>query len=79
MIFRISQTASLPPLGNLILIDKIMISAYTFLAASLVVTTIISVNEDHWKKPNLSKWIDGTGGIASLVMPFVVFGLLALI
>lgn len=79
VMFHISQTSALPPLGSLILMDKIMISAYTFLAASLVVTTIISINEDHWKKPGLSKWINGTGATAALIVPFVVFGLLTLV
>jgi hypothetical protein len=74
--FHISQTSALPPLGSLILMDKIMIATYSFLGASLIVTALISVNEDFWKKPQYTKFANLYGGILSILLPFLLFGAL---
>jgi hypothetical protein len=76
VMFHISQTAALPPLGSLILMDKIMIATYSFLGASLIVTALISVNEDFWKKPQYTKLANLYGGILSILLPFLLFGAL---
>ena len=76
VMFHISQTSALPPLGSLILMDKIMIATYSFLGASLIVTALISVNEDFWKKPKYTKYANLFGGILSVALPFILFGAL---
>ena len=73
VMFHISQTSSLPPLGSLIMIDKIMLSTYGCLCASLICTALVSVNDDFWKKADLSKKINIYGGITSVVLPFIIF------
>ena len=78
VMFHISQTASLPPLGSLIMIDKIMMATYTFLTISLIATALVVINEDIWKKPKLTMKINIIGGIAAAVMPFILFGILLL-
>jgi hypothetical protein len=77
--FHVSQTVSLPTLGKLTLFDQIMLSAYAFLAASLVVTALIAHNEDYAKKEGLSERINRIGLRASLALPAVVFLLLRLV
>ena len=79
VMFHISQTSSLPPLGSLILMDKIMISTYAFLGASLIVTAVISVNEDFWKKPQYTRYANFYGGVLSVLLPFLLFGALAMV
>jgi len=74
VMFHISQTSSLPPLGSLIMIDKIMLSTYGCLCASLICTAIVSVNDDFWKKEGLSKKINMYGGLMSVMLPFILFG-----
>jgi hypothetical protein len=76
VMFHISQTSGLPPLGSLILMDKIMIATYSFLAASLICSALISVNEDFWKKPAYNDYVNRYGGIASVILPFLLFGAL---
>jgi len=76
--FHVSQTVSLPTLGKLTLFDQLMLSCYAFLAASLAVTSLISHNEDIWKKEGASERYNRIGFLASLALPFVVFGLLRL-
>jgi len=73
VMFHISQTSSLPPLGSLIMIDKIMLSTYGCLCASLICTAMVSVNDDFWKKDGLSKKINLYGGILSVILPFIIF------
>ena len=77
--FHVSQTVSLPTLGKLTLFDQIMLSAYAFLAASLVVTALIAHNEDYQKKEGRSERINRTGLGASLALPVVVFAILRLL
>ena len=77
--FHVSQTVSLPTLGRLTLFDQIMLSAYAFLAASLVVTALIAHNEDYAKKEGWSERANRMGLWASLALPFVVFGFLSLV
>jgi hypothetical protein len=73
VMFHISQTASLPPLGSLIMIDKIMLSTYGCLCASLICTALVSINDDFWKKADLSKKINMYGGLTSVMLPFILF------
>lgn len=77
--FHVSQTVSLPTLGKLTLFDQIMLSAYAFLAASLVVTALIAHNEDYAKREGLSQKYNRLGFAASLALPLVVFVALRLI
>lgn len=74
--FHISQTVSLPALGRLTFFDQVMLSAYAFLAASLVVTTIIAYNEDFRKDPKRSQSANVQGAWLSIALPFVVFAAL---
>jgi hypothetical protein len=73
VMFHISQTSSLPPLGSLILIDKIMISTYTFLATSLIVTTLIHIDVEWWQNVDYTKELNRYGAIATIVLPFIVY------
>jgi hypothetical protein len=75
--FHISQTVSLPPLGALTLFDKVMISVYTFIAATLLVTTVLAFGERIQLPPRVSKLINQRGALLAIALPFVVFGLLA--
>ncbi|MCX8173741.1 MAG: hypothetical protein N3F63_03925 [Thermoplasmata archaeon] len=76
VMFHLSQTTSLPPLPSLILIDKIMISVYGFLASSLVATTLIYIDEEFWKDVDYTKQVNRYGAIFTIVFPFVVFAVL---
>jgi len=76
VMFHISQTSALPPLGSLILMDKIMIATYAFLAASLICSALISINEDFWKKPRYNDYVNRLGGIISVILPFLLFAAL---
>jgi len=79
VMFHISQTSSLPPLGSLIMIDKIMMATYAFLTISLIATALVVINEDVWKKKGLTLKINIIGGIMAAIMPFVLFGILWLL
>jgi hypothetical protein len=79
VMFHISQTSALPPLGSLILMDKIMIATYAFLGASLIVTALISVNEDFWKKTQYNRYANLYGGLLSVLLPFLIFGALTFV
>jgi hypothetical protein len=76
VMFHLSQTTSLPPLPSLILIDKIMISVYVFLASSLIATTLIYIDEEFWKHVDYTKQVNRYGAILTIILPFVVFSLL---
>lgn len=76
VMFHLSQTSSLPPLPFLILIDKIMISAYAFLASSLFATTIIYIDEEFWKDVDYTKQVNRYGAILTLILPLIVFAIL---
>jgi len=76
VMFHLSQTSSLPPLPNLILIDKIMISVYAFLASSLFATTLIYIDDEYWKDVDYTKIVNRAGGIITIMLPFIVFALL---
>lgn len=78
VMFHISQTASLPPMPSLMTIDKIMIATYAFLAASLLVTTLIYVDEEFWKESDHTKQVNNYGFILAVVLPFAVYFLLNL-
>jgi len=71
--FHISQTVSLPALGRLTFFDQVMLAAYAFLAASLIVTCMIAWNEDYRKDTPHSERINRIGGWASVALPVVVF------
>jgi hypothetical protein len=76
VMFHLSQTSSLPPLPSLILIDKIMIAVYAFLASSLFATTLIYIDDEYWKEVDYTKTVNTIGGLLTVVLPFLVFGLL---
>ncbi|MGC9059796.1 MAG: hypothetical protein ACP5JR_00965 [Thermoplasmata archaeon] len=76
VMFHLSQTTSLPPLPTLILIDKIMISVYVFLASSLLATTLIYIDEEFWKDVDYTKYVNRYGAIVTLISPFIVFAIL---
>ena len=76
VLFHVSQTVSLPPIATLMLFDKVMISVYAFLAASLIVTTLLVLAEDHRVAPERSRRINRLGALATVLLPFVVFLLL---
>jgi len=76
VMFHISQTASLPPIPSLMTIDKIMIATYAFLAASLLVTTLIYIDEEFWKEVDYSKQVNWYGAILAIALPFIVYGIL---
>jgi hypothetical protein len=78
VMFHISQTASLPPMPSLMTIDKIMIATYGFLAASLLVTTLIYIDEEFWKESDHTKQVNYYGAILAIALPFVIYGLLNL-
>lgn len=77
--FHVSQTVSLPTLGKLTLFDQIMLSAYAFLAASLIVTVLIARNEDYHKFEGKSEHYNRIGMWASLALPIAVFLLLRIL
>ena len=78
VMFHLSQTSALPALPFLILIDKIMISVYSFLASSLFATTLIYVDEEYWKKVDYTKQVNRFGAIFTIILPFIVFTILYL-
>jgi len=78
VMFHISQTASLPPMPSLMTIDKIMIATYAFLAASMLVTTLIYMDEEFWKGRFNTTRVNYWGAIVAVVLPFVVYGILIL-
>jgi|GEM_PF-1046181 len=77
VMFHVSQVSSLPPLGNLIMIDKIMIATYSFLAASLISTTLIYIDEEYWKDKDYTTQTNRYGAMVSIILPFIVFGILS--
>jgi hypothetical protein len=77
--FHISQTVALPPLGALTLFDKVMIAVYAFIAATLLVTTVLAFGERLRLPEKASKLINQRGALLAILLPFVVFGLLTLI
>jgi hypothetical protein len=76
VMYHISQTSSLPPLGTLTLIDKIMMSTYAFLTLSLAITALISVNADYWKKPDFAPRAARYGAMATCAAPLLTFAVL---
>jgi len=76
VMFHLSQTSSLPALPFLILIDKIMISVYAFLASSLLATTLIYIDEEYWKNVDYTKQVNRFGAIFTIILPFIVFTIL---
>jgi len=78
VMFHLSQTSSLPALPFLILIDKIMISVYAFLASSLFATTLIYIDEEYWKEVDYTKKVNRYGAIFTILLPFIVFLILYL-
>jgi hypothetical protein len=76
VMFHLSQTSALPPLPSLILIDKIMIAVYAFLASSLFATTLIYIDDEYWKDVDYTKTVNRAGGALTVILPFLVFGLL---
>ncbi len=73
VMFHISQTSGLPPLGSLILMDKIMVATYSFLGASLICTTLISIDEDYWKDRDYTAVTNKYGGLLTVLLPFIVY------
>lgn len=76
VMFHLSQTQSLPPLPSLILIDKIMVAVYAFLASSLFATTLIYIDEEYWKDVDYTKIVNRAGAALTIVLPFIIFALL---
>lgn len=76
VMFHLSQTSALPPLPSLILIDKIMIAVYTFLASSLFATTLIYIDDEYWTEVDYTKKVNKIGGLITIGLPFLIFGLL---
>ncbi|DAC72556.1 MAG TPA: hypothetical protein DSN98_04525 [Thermoplasmata archaeon] len=76
VMFHLSQTSALPPLPSLILIDKIMIAVYAFLASSLFATTLIYVDDEYWKDVDYTRIVNRAGGALTVILPFLIFGLL---
>ena len=76
VMFHISQTASLPPMPSLMTIDKIMIATYAFLAASLLVTTLIYIDEEFWKDKDYTKQVNYYGAIIAVALPFITYAVL---
>lgn len=76
VLFHISQTVNLPPLSRLILFDKIMLSVYAFLVGSLIVTTLIAIDEDYWKERDHTKTINFVGGALTIGLPVLLFAYL---
>ncbi|MEM0492386.1 MAG: hypothetical protein QXS02_00275 [Candidatus Thermoplasmatota archaeon] len=76
VMFHLSQTSSLPALPSLILIDKIMIAVYSFLASSLLATTLIYIDEEYWKDVDYTKIVNRVGAFITIILPFIVFSIL---
>lgn len=77
--FHISQTVGLPALGALSLFDQVMISVYTFIAATILVTTVLAFGERLHIPERASKLINRRGAILAVLAPVVVFLLLRLL
>ena len=77
--FHISQTVSLPPMGSLMLFDKVMLATYAFLVCSLGVSTLIAIDEDWWKDRDFTGPINRYGAVVSVAAPVVVMLLLTLL
>jgi hypothetical protein len=73
VMFHLSQTSSLPALPYLILLDKIMISVYAFLACSLLATAIIYLNDEYYKEKNYYNIFNKGGAAVTLVLPVILF------
>lgn len=74
--FHISQTVGLPPIGSLILFDKVMIATYAFHVGGLVTSTLIHIDEDYWKDRDYTTQINLWGAAFSLLLFAGVLGLL---
>lgn len=70
--FHISQTVSLPPMGSLMLFDKVMLATYAFLVCSLAVSTLIAIDEDWWKDRDYTRPINRWGAVLSVLAPLTV-------
>lgn len=75
--FHISQTQALPPLGQLILFDKVMLCVYAFIVGCLAVSTLIHIDEDYWKEKDYTRAINvygllGTVGLTALLFVVLV-------
>ena len=68
VMFHISQTVALPPIGRLILFDKVMIAVYLFVVGSLAVTTLIAIDEDWWKDRDHTRAINLYGAAATILV-----------
>ncbi|MEK6985169.1 MAG: hypothetical protein AABX89_02140 [Candidatus Thermoplasmatota archaeon] len=71
--FHISQTVSLPPLGALTLFDKVMISAYSFIASTILVTTVLVFGEQMKLPQRIAELVNRRGAILAIALPVVVF------
>ena len=78
VMYHFSQLTSLPGLGVLKLFDKFMIAVYLFLAITIIVTTLCYLAQHQWEKPDLVQPINRLGAIASILLPLLGFGVLAL-
>lgn len=74
--FHISQTVSLPPLGALTLFDKVMIAAYSFIASTLLVTTVLVFGEQVKVPQSIAGLVNRRGAVLAVAVPLVVFLLL---
>jgi hypothetical protein len=75
--FHISQTVNLPPIGTLILFDKVMLATYAFHVGGLVTSTLIHIDEDYWKDRDYTKQINAWGAVGSVAAFLVVLALLS--
>lgn len=76
VMFHISQTVALPPMPGLILFDKIMIAVYAFVIGSLIVTTLVAIDEDYWKKSDHTREINVYGAIGTAALSGLLLVLL---
>lgn len=74
--FHISQTVSLPPIGTLILFDKVMLATYAFHVGGLVTSTLIHIDEDYWKDRDYTTQINVWGAVGSLAIFALLLALL---
>lgn len=74
--FHISQTVGLPALGALSLFDQVMIAVYTFIAATILVTTVLAFGERLRLPERASKLINQRGALLAVAAPVLVFLLL---
>lgn len=71
--FHISQTSSLPTLGALTFFDRFMMAVYTFIVASLAVSTYMAYEDDHRKDVDRSALLNRRGLMWAIVLPVAVF------